>query len=146
MRCSKSCRRSTHQSSLVQQACLETSLAVLTVCKARVCDRRLQSDFVCDQSTAYSLLRLPVEWPQAAKSITGILKPLEILTRPQLPRSKPPAGATAAAAAAATAHQAAAASTQNAGSTAGAGEAAAGGSGSQAVQHSVAPAEVCNAH
>ena len=28
---------------------------------------------------------------QASKSITGILKPLEILTRPQLPRAKPAA-------------------------------------------------------
>ena len=91
---------------------------------------------------AYALLRLPVEWSQAGKSITGILKPLEILTRPQLPRYKPSAGATTAAAA--TAHQAAAASTQGAGSTAGAGEAAAGGSGSQTVQHITAPAEVCS--
>jgi len=89
---------------------------------------------------------LPVEWLQAGKSITGILKPLEILTRPQLPRSKPSAGATAAAAAATTAHQAAAASTQGAGSAAGANEAAAGGSGSQTVQHSTAPAEVCSVH
>lgn len=100
----------------------------------------------CDQSTADALLRLPVEWLQAGKSITGILKPLEILTRPQLPRSKPSAGATAAVAAAATAHQAAAASTQGVGSTAGAGEAAAGGSGSQTMQHSTAPVEVCNPH
>jgi len=111
-----------------------------------VCDRQLQSDSVCVQSTTDVPLMLFVNWPQAGKSITGILKPLEILTRPQLPRSKPAAGATAAAAAAATAHQAAAASTQGAGSAAGAGEAAAGGSGSQAVQHSTAPAEVCDPH
>lgn len=108
--------------------------------------RHLQSDPVCAQSTADVLLVLFVECLQAGKSITGILKPLEILTRPQLPRSKPSAGATTAAAAASTAHQAAAASTQGAGSAAGVGEAAAGGSGSQTVQHSTAPAEVCNLH
>ena len=111
-----------------------------------MCDTQLQNDSVCARSTAYALLRLPVEWSQAGKSITGILKPLEILTRPQLPRYKPSAGATTAAAAAATAHQAAAASMQGAGSTAGAGEAAAGGSGSQTVQHITAPAEVCSVH
>ncbi|KAL0033594.1 hypothetical protein WJX79_006288 [Trebouxia sp. C0005] len=88
-----------------------------------------------------ALKLVDTDHPQAGKSITGILKPLEILTRPQLPRSKPSAGATTAAAAASTAHQAAAASTQGAGSAAGVGEAAAGGSGSQTVQHSTAPAE-----
>ncbi|DBB00800.1 TPA: hypothetical protein ACH3X1_000730 [Trebouxia sp. C0004] len=88
-----------------------------------------------------ALKLVDTDHPQAGKSITGILKPLEILTRPQLPRSKPSTGATAAAAAAATAHQAAAASTQGAGSAAGANEAAAGRAGSQPVQHSTAPAE-----
>ena len=76
---------------------------------------------------------------QAGKSITGILKPLEILTRPQLPRKAPVAAAgQAQQAGAAAASQAPAASTAP-----GSSSAAAGAAGSQTAQQNAPPAEVC---
>ena len=82
---------------------------------------------------------------QAGKSITGILKPLEILTRPQLPRKAPVA-------AAGQAHQAGAAAASQAPAAPAAGTApgssgtAAGAAGSQTAQQTAPPAEVCVSH
>lgn len=83
---------------------------------------------------------------QAGKSITGILKPLEILTRPQLPRKAP------AAAAAAGQHQAGAAAASQApaapgaSSAPGSSSAPAGVAGTQAAQQNAPAAEVCVRH
>lgn len=78
---------------------------------------------------------------QAGKSITGILKPLEILTRPQLPRKVPAAApGQAQQAGAAAAGQAPAA--PGGGTGPGSSSAAAGAAGSQAAQQTATPAEV----
>ena len=82
---------------------------------------------------------------QAGKSITGILKPLEILTRPQLPRKAPAAAAgQAQQAGAAAAIQAPAA--PEAGSAPGSSSTPAGAAGTQAAQQNAPAAEVCVSH
>ena len=80
---------------------------------------------------------------QAGKAVTSILKPLEILTRPQLPRARQAAaaGGSSIAQALAGAPQTTAAGQPAANAQPG-GSAAPEGSGSQAAQPAAAPAEV----
>ena len=91
--------------------------------------------------TTTSVATIPSVAVQAGKAITGILKPLEILTRPQLPR-KPPASTAGQAQQPGAGNPNQAPAAPGSGSAAGGSSTEAGGAGSGAAHQPAPAAEV----